>query len=819
MVKTMTDKTIKIFSAALISVAVLSCTPEELAPHKVKTTYSDKISVVLPGGNAFVSGDQVAAFKLDGTKYIYSTAGDNDFSLEDDVEIPSRIAYVVFPPSPKDSLHKGQFIETLSSFQKATEGGYDRSSAFCAGHLIDNEAQLQHTVSFLSFKLVQDEVASVRLTCPDGKIAGEYSFAMKEIVTSGKTDKSTNEITLTGDFQRGKSYSFAIIPGTFTSFDIQMRNSSGSLVWSKNVAIDKTTLNTGESLDLGEFGNAMAAALTIIASSEELSGYTLRSISGYRESDGSQVIGGEYETVMTGNPVSFKVYGLEPADYSEETIWLLFNLVKDGTEVTIPMKLENLNLKPSQNTLAEIRPLSLSGNDAPWFYPYRDARQVCGAGYAYGEANTYLIQSKSSTYSGAVFSPDDNIPSEVTIDFRGRGDFVKVKPFDLEEISFSFLTYGDNGRVYTQSVDSRYTSITNSSSYEIDLSRKSEYKVILRNTGAHAGSPILLMKSGDTVLWAWTFWNVAADGTRLETVKAGGVEIANLDLGQATNQYSKFVAAKGTDPNRSHPVRRTAFYYQWGRPLPSFWQDAVGIWLSPANPNNHSSTPQMYVASVGAVTMEEMLSFAGAYITNNYTKGIKNDSSAFRDWCGGNAADESGLWGGADELTGKGVKSLYDPCPQGWRVADYKTFYSVFGEYRTSELVTPLKTISSATVREPDMAMGYEGFNMETVIDKSSSEESTGGGHHILTCGSLNPGISATAGLGNTAVLASSWSNSGGEWSNSVNNNSGDIWTNQMSAGSGYTLGMNTSNGKIGMQSRTVSSGCNVRCQKDDTDR
>lgn len=477
----------KYFSSALVLLAVLSCARKEFAPAEVKTTYSDKISVVLPDGGGFSSGEQVAAFRLDGTRYIYRTDGGDIFGLEAEGEAPSRIAYVVFPPSEKDSLYKGRFVKTLPSVQTAVEGGWDRSAAYCAGRLVDNAARLQHTVSFLKFKVVQDEVAAVRLSCPDGKVAGEYRFAMTEVVTSEKTDKSAEVITLSGDFQRGKSYGIAVIPGVFTSFDIQMLNSSGAVVWNSNVAVGKTTLSAGESLDLGEFGNALAATLTIKASSGELSGYTVRGISGYRESDGSLILSGEFDIDLAGDPADFKVYGLAPADYSSEIIWLLFDLVRDGTEVTVPMKLENLSLEPSQNTVAEIRPLSLSDNDAPWFYPYRDARQVCGTGYAYGESNTYLIQCKASTYSGAVLSPDDNIPSEVTIDFRGRGDFLKVKPFDLEDLTFSFLTYGNDGRVYTQAVDSRYTSITNSASYEIDLSQLSEYKVIVRNSGAQIG--------------------------------------------------------------------------------------------------------------------------------------------------------------------------------------------------------------------------------------------------------------------------------------------------------------------------------------------
>ena len=809
---TMLNRTLLVILAVM---SVLACTREEFAPADVEPIYSENISVVLPEGHAFVSGDEVAAFKLDGTKYMYKTHDCTIFGLEEDVDIPSRIAYVVFPQSEKDSLCKGRFIKNLPSVQNASVGSWDRYAAFCAGRLLNNEAVLQHTVSFLNFTVVQDEVASVQLKSLDGKIAGEYSFLMKELVTSEKTAKSTDVITLQGDFQRGKSYGFAVIPGTLSSFDVVMRNLSGSVIWSKNIVVEKAALSAGQSMDLGEFGNAQAATLAINVSSEEFAGYTVKSLSGYKESDWSKVIGGEFNALLSKEKTTLKVYGLDPVDYSSETIWALIELEKDGHEVTVPMKLETLKLEPSKVTDIELRPLSEFANDAPWYYPFSDSRHECGAGYAYGDANTYLIQYKTSTYSGAVLSPDAAIPSEVLIDFRGRGDFTKIRPFDLSDLTFSFLTYGEDGRIYTQSVDPRYTSITNSASYDIDLSRKAEYKIVVRNIGAHAGAPILLMKSGESVLWAWTFWNIAADGTRLETVKVGDVEIANLDLGQASNQYSKFISAKGTDVNRSHPVRRTAFYYQWGRPLPSFWQDALGVWISPSDPDNHASAPNAYIVDEGAVSIEDMLSLPGAFITAPYKKGTKNDATAFKDWYDGGISSMTDLWGGSEELTGNGIKSIYDPCPKGWRVADYNTFHSVFGDFNVVVGVTAFKTISKDTLEESDMAMGYEGFNMGTFIAKSHSEEATGEGHHILANGCLNPGISATAGLGNAAALAPSWSTTNKKWSNSVNNNSGDIWTNQLKSGSGYTFGLNVSNGKVGMQTKAVSYGCNVRCQKD----
>ena len=105
----------RILLVILAVMSLLACTREEFAPADVEPIYSENISVVLPEGHAFVSGDEVAAFNLDGTRYIYKTHDGTIFGLEEDTDIPSRIAYVVFPQSEKDSLCKGRFIKNLPS--------------------------------------------------------------------------------------------------------------------------------------------------------------------------------------------------------------------------------------------------------------------------------------------------------------------------------------------------------------------------------------------------------------------------------------------------------------------------------------------------------------------------------------------------------------------------------------------------------------------------------------------------------------------------------------------------------------------------------
>ena len=116
---------------------------------------------------------------------------------------------------------------------------------------------------------------------------------------------------------------------------------------------------------------------------------------------------------------------------------------------------------------------------------------MSGAGYAYGDANTYLIQFKDDTYSGATLNPDPEIPASVTIDYRLRGDMFGAPVPD--NVTFEWLEGYNNSNPSWGKYTMDRSLIWNCDKYSISVDAEN-YKVTVTNTGAHAGAPILLMK-------------------------------------------------------------------------------------------------------------------------------------------------------------------------------------------------------------------------------------------------------------------------------------------------------------------------------------
>ncbi len=341
------------------------------------------------------------------------------------------------------------------------------------------------------------------------------------------------------------------------------------------------------------------------------------------------------------------------ADYSSKELWVVVELVDEanGRKVTIPTKQTALKFEAGKTTTIDLSDLKVSDNAAGAWYCAEDSRYLAGEGVAYGDANTYFIQYKGATYTGATLAPNSDIPETVVIDYRARGNFAKAASAKPENVTFEWAKL-KNGNIYTpRTANYEASGVVISDKFTI-TPNPSEYKVTVTNTGAFAGAPILLMKDASgKVLWAWTFWNIAADGTTLDPVTIGGYKFAPMDIGQPTTKMETWTANKsGNNPD---PIYRMVHYYQWGRPMPTFW---TSFWsLDMIGGEKKGNVP----AITGPVSLRTSLENPYALVA------YPGDVTALSDWSKENYRD---LWGEVDEKQ-EGIKSIYDPCPKGWRVA------------------------------------------------------------------------------------------------------------------------------------------------------
>ena len=336
----------------------------------------------------------------------------------------------------------------------------------------------------------------------------------------------------------------------------------------------------------------------------------------------------------------------------EKDLTVTFTLETPSITVSLPVSLPATDFAGGQTIEVKFDDLKSSQNNiGKWFCPM-ESRKLVGPGYAYGQANTFFIQCKSAVYNGATLSTNPDIPEEVVIDYRLRGDYTKAeKP---EGVTFEWLKK-NGSTTYIPRADGKF--VADKYSFTVD---EENYTVTVKNEGSTAGAPILVMKKGDKILWGWAFWNIAADGTVVEPVNIGGVELANLAIGQPTNK------AEWISGNAAGHFVRTFYYYQFGRYLPVFWDSYTSVyWAYDAEGQTPiTGTGNMYVINGPFKTMAESLKYPAGLVCHNGT-----DNALA--WVLESVSDIWGCEVGSPNVAA--TKTQFDPCPKGWRVPDAST--------------------------------------------------------------------------------------------------------------------------------------------------
>ena len=176
------------------------------------------------------------------------------------------------------------------------------------------------------------------------------------------------------------------------------------------------------------------------------------------------------------------------------------------------------------------------------------------------------------------------------------------------------------------------------------------------DTGANG--VISIKNSSGTIMWNWHIW-VWKDSLATVTITNSKSKTYKI---LPVNLASKWVSSSNS------PTQITNWYYQWGRSVP----------LTPA---------ATYVDNTNATTYGA-LSFTIASQASNYQSGIINpttfyknnslNSSNFNWFSSGSYYSYYNLWDQACTDTGCSdntvVKTVYDPCPPGFRMPNGNTF-------------------------------------------------------------------------------------------------------------------------------------------------
>ena len=385
---------------------------------------------------------------------------------------------------------------------------------------------------------------------------------------------------------------------------------------------------------------------------------------------------GDYVRVSLESPVTLSSsqeteiwFTSLPAESSSTPIYVAFEILSNGIPFTVPVAFDEVSLKAGCVNPFKVEGLKRYMN-VPWFKSF-DLREMPGIDYAYGDANCYFIQCKNgSTYTGAGYIPNDAIPDEVAVSYRARGDFRKV--IIPKGVSFTWMKLGvtdpstgtGTGNIYTMRTNGYSASGVDPTkfSFSVDTER---YEVKVKNDGAYAGAPVLLMVKEGTILWAWSFWNIAADGTSIDPVlitNATGKQIITMDIGQATRNGAQWGA-------NSDALYRTVYKYQWGRPIPILWNSVTTLDMPGIQDGN-------IPAVTGPLSLEESMKYPASLIVASSESG-----KSITDWLNASRGD---LWGNnSTDLSTLGTKTVFDPCPKGYRVCDRFTLLNIVRNYAT----------------------------------------------------------------------------------------------------------------------------------------
>lgn len=273
------------------------------------------------------------------------------------------------------------------------------------------------------------------------------------------------------------------------------------------------------------------------------------------------------------------------------------------------------------------------------------------AGYDYKVSIT--ISGSSLSLNGVSVSDwtdESSIDSDMRNDVQPESNCYMVKPNSYINIPVSRAKWNPS----TPTLPTSWTTGLVWTDYPNPLTSSGTIEKIIGNvngsiitvkTGSAEGNAVIYMKnSSNVIIWSWHIW------------------VTNYDPNSANYGYNNYVWMNRNLGATSSVVGSDSYglLYQWGRkdPFPS---------AARANSTYNDK---------GAVTFLRQNSAPGllAAIENPFT--FYGYTGSPWDWYSTNInALNNALWGGASLVT-PSAKTVYDPCPQGWRVPAYKN--SVF---------------------------------------------------------------------------------------------------------------------------------------------
>lgn len=273
-----------------------------------------------------------------------------------------------------------------------------------------------------------------------------------------------------------------------------------------------------------------------------------------------------------------------------------------------------------------------------------------------GTANCYIVSSANVSYCFDCTVKGNGV--NTVTDYRGNvyslpDREVTIQP-DRLEILRSYAVLKRDGSRFTAVPEDDRSNPELMLSLDYDTPHEGKAMFTLKGNPSnpedyslqYKGNVLIGAFSGETLLWSWHIWITDRPDTQ---GYGNGYSSLDRNLGAVDDDPEN--AAAFAEDDELGKVLATGFYYQWGRKDPLSRYDVDPL----MNPPGYMDYQHQGLASMAEAHRNPRVMFYDA---------------GSNDWT--SDADDH-LWGYADQRDDV-VKTLYDPCPPGYRVPDTKVW-------------------------------------------------------------------------------------------------------------------------------------------------